>query len=303
MPSARSPSAGDEVLILAPHWPLIDGICRSFGAVPVDVPFFGVADSPEAAVRIVEEKRTPRTVALYVNTPNNPSGRVLPRAWLEALVEWARREELWLLFDEVYEDYQYEGTHAYGFSLAPERSFSAHSFSKGFGMAGYRCGWLAGPPGPMDAALKLHTHSVYSATTASQVAALRVLTGAGDAWLAETRAAYAETGRKAAARLGVPPPEGIDVSLPRRLGRRSAPGGLPGVSRGVRRRGALRGAGAELRPLPDARPRLLHGGAAGRRPPRDRGPREAPRPLTRWSICIMAPGGGRGEIRTGVCDG
>src|SRR5512139_781613 len=55
-------AAGDEVLILAPHWPLIDGICRTFGAVPVAVPFFGVADSPETSVRIVEEKRTPRTV-------------------------------------------------------------------------------------------------------------------------------------------------------------------------------------------------------------------------------------------------
>jgi len=219
-------AAGDEVLILAPHRPLIDGICRTFGAVPVAVPFFGVADSPETSVRIVEAKRTPRTVALYVNTPNNPSGRVLPRAWLEALVEWARREDLWLVFDEVYEDILYEGTHMPGLSLAPERALSAHSLSKAFGMAGYRCGWLVGPPGPIDAALKLHTHSVYSATTASQVVALRVLGGAGEAWLAETRVAYAETGRRAAARLGVPPPEGstfLFLDVEDSLG----PGGLP----------------------------------------------------------------------------
>ncbi|HSB35696.1 MAG TPA: pyridoxal phosphate-dependent aminotransferase, partial [Thermoanaerobaculia bacterium] len=219
-------AAGDEVLILAPHWPLIDGICRTFGAVPVAVPFFGVADSPETSVRIVEEKRTPRTVALYVNTPSNPSGRVIPRSWLEALVEWARREDLWLVFDEVYEDILYEGRHTPGLSLAPERSLSAHSLSKGFGMAGYRCGWLVGPPGPMDAALKLHTHSVYSATTASQVVALRVLGAVGEAWLAESRVAYAETGRRAAARLGVPPPEGstfLFLDVKDSLG----PGGLP----------------------------------------------------------------------------
>jgi aspartate/methionine/tyrosine aminotransferase len=242
-------SSGEEVLILAPHWPLIDGICRSFGAVPVAVPFFGVADSPESAVRIVGERRTSRTAALYVNTPNNPSGRVLPRDWMEALAAWARRENLWLLFDEVYEDYDYSGTHAYGFSLAPERSFSAHSFSKAFGMAGYRCGWLAGPAGPMDAALKLHTHSVYSATTASQVAALRVITGAGDSWLAETRAAYAETGRKAAARLGEPCPEGSTFLF---LDVRKAldPGGLPAFLEGCADEGLFAAPGPSFGPYP-----------------------------------------------------
>ncbi|MFI5181904.1 MAG: pyridoxal phosphate-dependent aminotransferase [Thermoanaerobaculia bacterium] len=200
--------AGDEVLLLAPHWPLVDGICRTYGAVPVDVPFFGVADSPDSAVAAVRAKKSARTVGLYVNTPSNPTGRVIPRPWLEALVEWARREDLWLFFDEVYEDHQYVGTHTPGLSLAPERSFAAYSLSKGFGMAGYRCGWLAGPAGPLEGALKLHTHNVYSATTASQVAALRVLGGAGEAWLSETRPLYAAMGRKAAARLGVPPPEG-----------------------------------------------------------------------------------------------
>jgi len=210
-------SPGDEVLLLAPHWPLIDGICRTYGAVPVPVPFFGVAESPESAVETVERELRPRTVALYINTPNNPSGRVISRASLEALVECARRENLWLLFDEVYEDYQYEGTHTYGLSLAPERAFAAYSFSKGFGMAGYRCGYLAGPPAVMEGALKLHTHTVYSATTASQIAALRALSGSGEAWLEETRAEYAETGRKAASRLGVPAPQGstflfLDVS-------------------------------------------------------------------------------------------
>ncbi|MGE5346620.1 MAG: pyridoxal phosphate-dependent aminotransferase, partial [Acidithiobacillales bacterium] len=141
-------STGDEVLLLAPHWPLIDGICRTYGAIPVDVPFFGVAVSPQSAVEAVEAKRTPRTVALYLNTPNNPTGRVILPEWLEAMVEWARRNDLWLLFDEVYEDFQYEGTHTPGFSLAPERSLAAYSLSKGYGMAGYRCGWLVGPEAP-----------------------------------------------------------------------------------------------------------------------------------------------------------
>src|SRR3954465_3128023 len=63
---------GDEVLQLAPHWPLITGIVQSFGGVPVDVPFFGVADSPETAVEAVRERRAGRTGAPSPNTPANP---------------------------------------------------------------------------------------------------------------------------------------------------------------------------------------------------------------------------------------
>lgn len=199
---------GDEVLLLAPHWPLIEGIVRTFSGVPVDVPFVGVADSPETSVEAVEAYLSERTVGLYVNTPSNPTGCVLPRAWLEALVEWARRANLWLLFDEVYEDYVYRGTHTYGYALAPERSFSAHSFSKAYGMAGNRCGYVVGPARPMHDVLKAHTHSVYSAATASQLAALRVLSGAGDAWIAEAREGYRQVGEAAARRLGLPTPEG-----------------------------------------------------------------------------------------------
>src|SRR5436305_3737000 len=115
---------GDEVLILAPYWPLISGIVRSFHGVPVPVPFLGRVDSPETALAAVRERWTAKTVALYWNTPNNPSGRVIPRAWLEALVDWARSEDLWLIADEVYEDYVYKGEHTYGLPLAPERTFA-----------------------------------------------------------------------------------------------------------------------------------------------------------------------------------
>ncbi|HMM33721.1 MAG TPA: pyridoxal phosphate-dependent aminotransferase, partial [Thermoanaerobaculia bacterium] len=73
---------GDEVAILAPHWPLIEGHVRMAGGVPLDVPFFGAVDSRESAAAAVEAALTPRTVALYVNTPSNPTGHVVPRTWL-----------------------------------------------------------------------------------------------------------------------------------------------------------------------------------------------------------------------------
>lgn len=201
-------SPGDEVLLLAPHWPLITGIVQSFHGVPVDVPFFGAADSPETAVDLVRERLTERTVALYLNTPSNPAGRLIPRPWIEALVEWAAGEDLWVIADEVYEDYVYAGEHTYTRPLAPERTFAAHSFSKAYGMAGNRCGYVVGPVEAVRELRKIGMHSFYSTPTAAQIAAVRVLQGPGDAWIARAREQYRATGERAAARLGLPAPEG-----------------------------------------------------------------------------------------------
>ncbi len=199
---------GDEVLILAPHWPLIEGIVRSFHGVPIAVPFIGTVDSPESAVEAVRTKKTARTVALYLSTPNNPTGRTLPGPWIEALVAWAAAENLWIYADEVYEDYLYEGTHTYTRPLAPERTFSIHSFSKAYGMAGNRCGYVVGPAPVMGELRKVATHTFYSTPTAAQIAACKALGGAGDAWIERARGLYRDLGRDAAARLGLPAPQG-----------------------------------------------------------------------------------------------
>lgn len=199
---------GDEALILAPHWPLISGIVRSFHATPVPVPFYGLASSAADAVERVAAHATPRTTALYLNTPNNPTGHVLPREQVEALVRWAAEHDLWVLSDEVYEDYVYEGEHTYCRPLAPERTLSAYSFSKGYGMAGNRCGYAVGPADAMRQVRKVSTHTFYCAPHASQLAALRCLEGRGDEWVATARAEYRRLGHAAADRLGVPRPAG-----------------------------------------------------------------------------------------------
>jgi aspartate/methionine/tyrosine aminotransferase len=198
---------GEEVLLLAPYWPLIAGIVTAFHGVPVPVPFLELG-SAEELVEAVRARITGRTVALYLNTPNNPSGRVLPRAWVEALAELARREGLWLLSDEVYEDYVYTGEHVSTLALAPERTLATWSFSKAYGMAGNRCGWVVGPKEAVAQLRKVSTHSFYSAPTAAQLAGLRALQGPGPRWAAQAAAQYADTGHKVAERLGVPPPQG-----------------------------------------------------------------------------------------------
>lgn len=198
---------GEEVLILAPYWPLIRGIVQAFRAVPVEVPFYDRVDSVDGAVEAVRSRLTERTVALYVSTPSNPTGRVLPRAWLEGLAEFARREDLWLVSDEVYEDMVYRGEHHSIACDAPERSLSVFSFSKAYGMAGNRTGYLVGPPEAVAAARKVSTHTFYAAPTAGQLAALAALRE-GDAWLAAARESHRSVGEATAACLGLPAPEG-----------------------------------------------------------------------------------------------
>ena len=207
---------GDEVLILAPFWPLIRCIVQSFGGKPVEVPFFDRVSSAEEAVAAVRQRITSRTVALYVSTPSNPTGKILPREWLEALAELARSADLWLWSDETYEDYVYEGEHFSVGALVPDRTVSVYSFSKAYGVAGLRVGYLVAPAALIDQARKLGTHSFYAAPTPSQYAALGALQG-GAAWIRGAREQYRDVGTKVAALLGLPAPRGstflfVDVS-------------------------------------------------------------------------------------------
>lgn len=198
---------GEELLLLAPFWPLIRGITRSLRATPVEVPFFDRIHGVPEALAALDARLTRRTVGLYFSNPSNPTGRVLPPDWLEAIADWARRRDLWLLSDEVYEDYVYAGEHVSIARFAPERTVTAFSFSKAYGMAGNRLGYLVGPEALVAEAHKVSVHSAYHAPTAAQHAGLRALEG-GAAWVAGARAAYAKAGAEAAAALGLPAPAG-----------------------------------------------------------------------------------------------
>jgi N-succinyldiaminopimelate aminotransferase len=200
-------SPGDEILILAPFWPLIQGIAQAFRATPIEVPFYDRVASGEEAVAAVEAKAGPRTRALYVSTPSNPTGRLIPGDWLEALAAFARRHDLWIFADEVYEDYVYAGEHVSIARFAPERTASVYSFSKSYALAGQRVGYLAGPRALVDEARKIGTHLYYHAPTSGQYTAIAAL-DAGAEWLATVRAETGETGAAVAGALGLPAPEG-----------------------------------------------------------------------------------------------
>jgi len=199
---------GDEVLIGAPYWPLIRGIVTASRGRAVEVDMMLHARGEELGAAL-ESAVTPRTVAIYINSPHNPTGRVLTEEDLAAVVAVARRHDLWIWSDVVYEHHAYAREPVSVLSLAPERTFEVHSFSKAWAMAGNRCGFIIGPEDLEHSAIlrRTSTHTFYSAPTASQFAALSALRD-GQSWLKASRDHYLASGNAAADRLGVPRPEG-----------------------------------------------------------------------------------------------
>jgi N-succinyldiaminopimelate aminotransferase len=211
---------GDEVLLPSPFWPLSRGIIATKGAVPVQVPFYTRLDEPgfdaEAAL---ESAVTDRTVALYVNTPNNPSGRVLPDATVDAMMRVATRHGLWVLCDEAYEEIYFDREPpdaVWKRRGIRDRAIAFHTLSKTYGFAGARVGFTHGPEGVMAAIRGMQTFHTYCAPRPMQFGAVGALQQGGT-WVEESRSLYREAGYQAADALGVPRPEGgtflfIDVS-------------------------------------------------------------------------------------------
>jgi aspartate aminotransferase len=149
---------GDEVLVPEPGWVSYGPCVRLCGGVPVAVPMLVRLDPAtiDAAV-------TARTRVLILNSPVNPTGRVLSKHELAATIAMAHRHDLWIVFDQVYSDLMYGGTFPYPQALAGgfERTLVVDSLSKSFGMTGWRLGYLALPPGMAKALVKFLQHSIY----------------------------------------------------------------------------------------------------------------------------------------------
>ncbi|WP_413251324.1 pyridoxal phosphate-dependent aminotransferase [Tomitella gaofuii] len=141
---------GDEVLIPAPDYPLWTAMTSLAGGTPVHY-LCDEDNGWQPDIEDLESKITPRTKALLVINPNNPTGAVYSREVLEQLVELARKHRLLLLADEIYDRILYDGAqHTSLASLAPDMlCLTFNGLSKTYRVAGYRAGWLAvtGPKG------------------------------------------------------------------------------------------------------------------------------------------------------------
>ena len=140
----------------------------------------------------VEAAITPRTKALFLGYPCNPTGAVLPDDVQDALADIARRHDLLVYSDEIYDRLAY-GTYRHrAFSALPgmrDRTILMGGFSKAYAMTGWRVGWLAAPAGILEGIVKVHQYGIMSAPTTAQDAALEAIVG-GEADVERMRAEY-----------------------------------------------------------------------------------------------------------------
>jgi aspartate aminotransferase len=162
---------GDEVLVPLPAWASYFDLVRCAGGTPVLVPpdaCDGVRPDLAALARAV----TPKTRAVMINSPNNPSGYVFTREDLEGVARLALERDLWILSDEIYRALVYEGGEALSpASLSKEvraRTVIIDGASKAFAMTGYRIGYLAAPKPLAAAVAKLHSQTTGSPNAVSQ---------------------------------------------------------------------------------------------------------------------------------------
>ncbi len=173
---------GDDVVMFDPGWVSYEPMARVAGAGIVRIPL-----EPENEYRITREAIEPHLTSkarvMIVNTPNNPTGRVLTRDELGAIAEVAIEHDLIVISDEIYEKITYDGNVHVSTGSLPgmaERTLTVNGFSKAYAMTGWRLGYVAGPTAIIRQVAKIHSHSVTCATSFGQVGAVAALEGPQD---------------------------------------------------------------------------------------------------------------------------
>lgn len=170
---------GDEILVPDPRYTSYDQAIQQAGGRMVLVPTYA-EDDFDLRPDEVEKAITPRTKALLIVTPSNPTAGIVSPASLRAIAEIARRRDLLVISDEIYEKFVYPpGEHLSIASLPGmfERTVTLNGFSKTYAMTGWRCGYLAGPPDFMAAVEAVKAATTGPSSTVSQYAALAAATG------------------------------------------------------------------------------------------------------------------------------
>ena len=170
---------GDEVLYLEPVWVSYPPMIVLAGGTPVAVTL-SADDNFRITADQLRAKVTPRTKALMVNSPNNPTGRVITQEELDAIVAVALEHDLYVISDEIYETVIFDGRkHLSPAAVAgmAERTLTINGLSKSHAMTGWRLGWLAGPTPIMKLATQMNSQTVSSAANFTMHAAVAALKG------------------------------------------------------------------------------------------------------------------------------
>ena len=181
---------GDEVIIPTPFWVSYKDIVQFVGGVPVFVET-REEENFRVTVEMLEKAITPRTKAIILNTPSNPSGAVLPKEDLYAIVEMAHKRGIYVLLDECYTYLSFNGETVSGASItaAKEHVLVLGSLSKTYAMTGWRAGYALGPKPIIAAMSKLQSQSTSNTASMVQRASIAALSSSQDC-VKEMRADY-----------------------------------------------------------------------------------------------------------------
>ncbi|MGE5220842.1 MAG: pyridoxal phosphate-dependent aminotransferase [Omnitrophica WOR_2 bacterium] len=181
---------GDEVIIPTPCFVSYQAEVILAGGVPIEIPAC-VEDQFQVRPDVLEKAITPRTKALLIGYPNNPTGAVASREVLQEIARIAEKHDLVVVSDELYDQLVYGVKHV-SFPALPnmkERTILLGGFSKNYAMTGWRVGFAAGPADLIAGLVRVHQYTIMSAPTMAQAAALEAL-GHGEEYVIAMREEY-----------------------------------------------------------------------------------------------------------------
>jgi aspartate aminotransferase len=164
----------DEVIISRPYWVSFPQQVKLAGGRPV----FVDTRNHQLDIEKIEQVISPKTRAILINSPNNPTGAVYPAQDLEKIAGLALKNDLYIISDEAYRSYVYDGLKPHSlfeFKDIRPQLIVTRSFSKGFNMTGFRVGYVVGPPDIIAALNKLQSHVSGNVCTFAQYGALAAL--------------------------------------------------------------------------------------------------------------------------------
>ena len=171
---------GDEVLLPSPFWTTYPECIKLAGGKAVEV-FADESQNYLVSVAQLEKALTPKTKVLLFCSPSNPTGSVYSPAQVKEIGEWALKNKLWVITDEIYEHLLYDGAKAPSICVAvpalADRTIIINGVAKTYAMTGWRVGWMIGPKDLIKAATNLQSHLSSNVSNVSQRAAIAALTG------------------------------------------------------------------------------------------------------------------------------
>jgi len=174
--------AGDEVIIPAPYWVTYPEIVKFLRANPVIIET--EANDFVLTAEMVRHTITPKSKLIILNSPSNPSGRIIPPDEFRKIVEVCAEHDIWIISDECYLYFAYPPATPFTAGTLPEelrsRVMISGSFSKSHAMTGWRIGYALGREEWINAMLKIQSHSTSNASSISQRAAIEAATGETD---------------------------------------------------------------------------------------------------------------------------